>query len=71
MGSVNADHSEILTGRSARTTFPSHTRRSWAGMAGWKQSFERGISNFRLNKYEEALACFDDVRPTHPLFDEN
>lgn len=41
------------------------------GMAGWKPSFERGISNFRLEKYEEALACFNEVRLLHPLFDGN
>lgn len=40
-------------------------------MAEWKSSFERGISNFRLEKYEEALACFNEVRLPYPYFDEN
>ena len=31
-------------------------------MAEWKPSFERGISNFRLGKYEVALTCFNEVR---------
>ncbi|KAF9792057.1 hypothetical protein BJ322DRAFT_1102586 [Thelephora terrestris] len=29
-------------------------------MAEWKPSFERGISNFRLGKYAEALTWFDE-----------
>lgn len=31
-------------------------------MTEWKQSFDRGISNFRSGKYEDALTCFDEVR---------
>ena len=31
-------------------------------MTEWKLAFERGVSNFRLGKYNEALACFNEVR---------
>lgn len=43
------------------------------GMAEWKPSFEHGISDFRLEKYEEALMHFNEVRPRLPClpFDEN
>ena len=30
-------------------------------MAEWRPPFERGVSNFRLGKYDEALACFNEV----------
>ena len=39
-------------------------------MTAWKPYFERGISNFRLGKYEEALVCFNEVWLPRPLFDE-
>ena len=37
-------------------------------MAEWKQSFDRGISNFRSGKYDEALLHFDEVRFSYAPF---
>ena len=37
-------------------------------MTEWKPPFDRGISNFRSGKYDEALVCFNEVCSHRALF---
>lgn len=55
-GGTSSDQRSVRDGR----TGPPFSN-STAFMAEWKPSFERGISNFRSGKYEEALAYFNEV----------
>ena len=57
--------------RTARPTFFwSNRDQPQSHMAEWKPFFERGISNFRLEKYEEALDHFNEVRFPYSFFNE-